>query len=162
MPDYEEAINRKGLLYRKQAFLIVGMAGFEPATSSTPCWRDTRLRYIPMIEKKPCKRRLTRLLYLVVHPRGFEPLTLGAEIRYSIQLNYGCRTIAKIASMRGIRNIRADFLRGSRTNFYSKTLPLLMEFRYLYESQTIKANSYGKSVYGSGNCNRRPPRAGKI
>lgn len=24
------------------------MAGFEPTTSSTPCWRDTRLRYIPM------------------------------------------------------------------------------------------------------------------
>lgn len=26
----------------------VGMAGFEPTTSSTPCWRDTRLRYIPI------------------------------------------------------------------------------------------------------------------
>lgn len=25
-----------------------------------------------------------------VHPEGFEPSTLGAEIRYSIQLNYGC------------------------------------------------------------------------
>jgi hypothetical protein len=23
------------------------MAGFEPTTSSTPCWRDTGLRYIP-------------------------------------------------------------------------------------------------------------------
>jgi hypothetical protein len=27
--------------------LNVGMAGFEPTTSSTPCWRDTGLRYIP-------------------------------------------------------------------------------------------------------------------
>ena len=26
---------------------IVGVAGFEPTTSSTPCWRDTRLRYTP-------------------------------------------------------------------------------------------------------------------
>ncbi len=26
---------------------FVGMAGFEPTTSSTPCWRDTGLRYIP-------------------------------------------------------------------------------------------------------------------
>ena len=26
----------------------VGVAGFEPTTSSTPCWRDTRLRYTPM------------------------------------------------------------------------------------------------------------------
>ena len=25
----------------------VGVAGFEPTTSSTPCWRDTRLRYTP-------------------------------------------------------------------------------------------------------------------
>ena len=25
----------------------VGLAGFEPTTSSTPCWRDTRLRYTP-------------------------------------------------------------------------------------------------------------------
>lgn len=28
---------------------LVGMAGFEPTTSSTPCWRDTRLRYIPFL-----------------------------------------------------------------------------------------------------------------
>lgn len=28
---------------------LVGMAGFEPTTSSTPCWRDTGLRYIPFI-----------------------------------------------------------------------------------------------------------------
>jgi hypothetical protein len=27
--------------------LFVGVAGFEPATSSTPCWRDTGLRYTP-------------------------------------------------------------------------------------------------------------------
>ena len=26
----------------------VGVAGFEPTTSSTPCWRDTRLRYTPI------------------------------------------------------------------------------------------------------------------
>ncbi len=32
---------------RKAFILLVGMAGFEPATSSTPCWRDTWLRYIP-------------------------------------------------------------------------------------------------------------------
>ena|GEM_PF-4054818 len=27
--------------------VLVGMAGFEPTASSTPCWRDTGLRYIP-------------------------------------------------------------------------------------------------------------------
>src|SRR5690606_39716861 len=27
------------------------MAGFEPTTSSTPCWRDTGLRYIPSVSK---------------------------------------------------------------------------------------------------------------
>ncbi len=27
--------------------------------------------------------------YPMVRPEGFEPSTLGAEIRYSIQLNYG-------------------------------------------------------------------------
>src|SRR5690606_29803687 len=32
---------------------FVGMAGFEPTTSSTPCWRDTGLRYIPKrVERK--------------------------------------------------------------------------------------------------------------
>ena len=35
------------------------------------------------------------LLSSKVHPRGFEPLTLGAEIRYSIQLNYGCLGMQK-------------------------------------------------------------------
>lgn len=29
----------------------------------------------------------------LVHPEGFEPSTLGAEIRYSIQLNYRCGKI---------------------------------------------------------------------
>jgi hypothetical protein len=28
------------------------MAGFEPTTSSTPCWRDTGLRYIPSVGTK--------------------------------------------------------------------------------------------------------------
>jgi hypothetical protein len=32
-------------------WLLVGMAGFEPTTSSTPCWRDTRLRYIPIYQQ---------------------------------------------------------------------------------------------------------------
>jgi hypothetical protein len=31
---------------------VVGMAGFEPTTSSTPCWRDTGLRYIPKLGYK--------------------------------------------------------------------------------------------------------------
>jgi hypothetical protein len=33
----------------KYALILVGMAGFEPTTSSTPCWRDTGLRYIPKL-----------------------------------------------------------------------------------------------------------------
>ena len=33
------------------------------------------------------KKQLSLLLF--VRPEGFEPSTLGAEIRYSIQLNYG-------------------------------------------------------------------------
>jgi hypothetical protein len=33
---------------KQTGFYNVGMAGFEPTTSSTPCWRDTRLRYIPI------------------------------------------------------------------------------------------------------------------
>ena len=33
---------------------------------------------------------LSNVLLILVHSRGFEPLTLGAEIRYSIQLNYEC------------------------------------------------------------------------
>jgi hypothetical protein len=39
-----------------------------------------------------------RMETLVVHSEGFEPPTLGAEIRYSIQLNYECKQLsAKIA-----------------------------------------------------------------
>ncbi len=42
----------KNLLSQTEGFsLLVGMAGFEPTTSSTPCWRDTGLRYIP--KRKP-------------------------------------------------------------------------------------------------------------
>ncbi len=40
--------------------------------------------------KKNWTKSKNCLLSSKVHPRGFEPLTLGAEIRYSIQLNYGC------------------------------------------------------------------------
>ncbi len=29
--------------------LLVGVAGFEPTASSTPCWRATRLRYTPIL-----------------------------------------------------------------------------------------------------------------
>ena len=36
----------KGFLGPNEPFKV-GMAGFEPTTSSTPCWRDTGLRYIP-------------------------------------------------------------------------------------------------------------------
>ncbi len=32
-------------MYRSLTF--VGVAGFEPTTSSTPCWRATELRYTP-------------------------------------------------------------------------------------------------------------------
>lgn len=39
-----------------ESFVIVGMAGFEPTTSSTPCWRDTGLRYIPYFEGKYNKK----------------------------------------------------------------------------------------------------------
>lgn len=45
-------------------------------------------------QKKWTKGRKS-LLSSQVHPRGFEPLTLGAEIRYSIQLNYGCLPCCK-------------------------------------------------------------------
>jgi hypothetical protein len=43
--------NKKSMLKRtinpSDMLIPVGMAGFEPTTSSTPCWRDTWLRYIP-------------------------------------------------------------------------------------------------------------------
>jgi hypothetical protein len=42
-------LKQKSLLaFDYRLFLLsVGMAGFEPTASSTPCWRDTGLRYIP-------------------------------------------------------------------------------------------------------------------
>ncbi len=42
--------------------------------------------------------KLSNISHLV-HSRGFEPLTLGAEIRYSIQLNYECDLAANIKSI---------------------------------------------------------------
>src|SRR5690554_2548190 len=39
--------NDKSLLLCRKLFCYVGLAGFEPTTSSTPCWRDTWLRYNP-------------------------------------------------------------------------------------------------------------------
>jgi hypothetical protein len=40
---------QKNLRFSPKAFLfgIVGMAGFEPAASTSQMWRDTGLRYIP-------------------------------------------------------------------------------------------------------------------
>ena len=37
------------------------------------------------------KKASYKLQEALVHSRGFEPPTLGAEIRYSIQLNYECK-----------------------------------------------------------------------
>ena len=34
-------------LFKDGSFGIVGMAGFEPAASTSQMWRDTGLRYIP-------------------------------------------------------------------------------------------------------------------
>lgn len=41
-----------------------------------------------MIEKKYKVTQRLKSRYLIVTARGFEPLTLRAEIWYSIQLNY--------------------------------------------------------------------------
>lgn len=38
---------RKNPGFRRDFVSFVGVAGFEPTTSSTPCWRDTGLRYTP-------------------------------------------------------------------------------------------------------------------
>ena len=46
------------------------MAGFEPTTSSTPCWRDTGLRYIP--KKKDKKSGQAPFI------APLQPLTLAA------------------------------------------------------------------------------------
>ena len=48
MLSLQKSINKK-VLSLKQDQALVGVAGFEPTTSSTPCWRDTRLRYTPKI-----------------------------------------------------------------------------------------------------------------
>lgn len=50
-PDGDETKNPLNNLCRGFLRLFdkigVGLAGFEPTTSSTPCWRDTWLRYNP-------------------------------------------------------------------------------------------------------------------
>ena len=46
---------------------------------------------------------LPNVLFILVHSRGFEPLTLGAEIRYSIQLNYECSSFLYSKSTEPIR-----------------------------------------------------------
>ena len=46
----------RGLLIKKsydeKGQLLVGMAGFEPTTTTPPVWCATRLRYIPMLIKR--------------------------------------------------------------------------------------------------------------
>jgi hypothetical protein len=52
---FNKAVNQKPLKsYDLKGFLLdwiafVGMAGFEPAASTSQMWRDTGLRYIPFI-----------------------------------------------------------------------------------------------------------------
>lgn len=45
---FHQLKTKKSLCYAQRLFVnLVGTRGFEPPTSSTPCWRDTRLRYVP-------------------------------------------------------------------------------------------------------------------
>lgn len=45
-----ESVHNKQL-HRNSNLPVVGVAGFEPTASSTPCWRATRLRYTPIQPK---------------------------------------------------------------------------------------------------------------
>ena len=45
--------------------------------------------------KKPCKNKVVMaaerlLMAMLIHPIGFEPITLGSEDRCAIQLRHGC------------------------------------------------------------------------
>ncbi len=39
--------NKKPFLQIQKGFSLVGVAGFEPTTSTSQMWRDTGLRYTP-------------------------------------------------------------------------------------------------------------------
>ena len=63
------------LHYAGTFYILVGMAGFEPTTSSTPCWRDTGLRYIPQLAYKYiiCPKKTNTDLHIYTIPITYIP-----------------------------------------------------------------------------------------
>ncbi len=65
----------------------------------------------------PKKLTYVGKLLLLVTPEGFKPPTLGAEIRYSIQLSYGAKFGCKYNVYDVINNQRLVFLRNRISTF---------------------------------------------
>src|SRR5687768_1425414 len=61
----------------------------------------------------PCKN--LRYGRIAAHPAGFEPATVGLEIRCSVQLSYGCDAMSLSALMREGQVFRCEETSGSET-----------------------------------------------